>query len=232
MEVKKSPEADLEKEKSGFTLMGLLIAMCVLFIAFEWSQHELKIVDKTDIPTIDEGDEEVAPISDQNTPPPPPPPAPEPQVEITTPEYNKKEDAVTQKIEINSEDTGQEIETKQVISQTTEVEEEEVDKTIYTRVEKKAEFPGGKAALAAFLQKNLQYPKAALETGTQGNVIVKFTVNADGSIQDVEVTRSIDPALDKEAIRVVKMMPKWTPAMNQNKKVRSKFSQPIVFKIG
>lgn len=234
MEIKKSPEADLEREKSSFVLMGLLIAVCAIFIAFEWSQRDWKAATAQDVVTVDEGEEEVAPITEQNTPPPPPPPAPEPIIETPQPaEFNKKDNAETKKVDLGTEDIGTETKNAApVIEEKVEVVEEEEDTQIYVKVQEKAEFPGGKEGLGAFLKKNLSYPKSALETGTQGTVIVEFTVEKNGTVTDVKVVRSIDPALDKEAERVVKLMKGWKPAKNGTKYVRSKFRLPVTFRLG
>lgn len=234
MEIKKSYEADLENEKSNFILMGLLIAVCAIFIAFEWSQRDLKPVTKDEGIQMEEIEEESAPITEQNTPPPPPPPAPEPVVDQMPTEFKKDEKAETKSLNLNTEDTGKEVENaKPILNEPVAVvEEEDNDNQIYIKVQKKAEYPGGMNGLKTFLSKNLVYPKAALETGMQGTVIVQFTVEKNGTVTDVEVVRSIDPALDKEAVRVVKMMSGWAPAQNGTKNVRSKFKLPVAFKIG
>lgn len=234
MEIKKSYEADLENEKSNFILMGLLIAVCAIFIAFEWSNRDLKPVTKDEGIQMEEIEEDSAPITKQNTPPPPPPPAPEVIPEQMPTEFKKDEKAETKKIELNTEDTGEATkDAKPILDEPVKVEvEEDNDNQIYIKVQKKAEYPGGMNGLRAYLSKNLVYPKAALETGTQGTVIVQFTVEKNGTVTDVEVVRSIDPALDKEAMRVVKMMKGWTPAQNGTKNVRSKFKLPVAFKIG
>ncbi len=98
-------------------------------------------------------------------------------------------------------------------------------------VEQKPVFPGGQKALMEFLKSNLVYPKAARDSSIQGRVIIKFTVEKDGSITDVEVVRGVHPALDEEAVRVVSMMPKWQPAMRKGDPIRSKFSLPIYFRL-
>lgn len=97
--------------------------------------------------------------------------------------------------------------------------------------EHRAEFPGGDRALLDFLKSNLVYPKAAQDSSIQGRVIVRFTVEKDGSITDVEVARSVYPALDEEAVRVVSMMPKWKPGTQMGDIVRTKFTLPVLFKI-
>ena len=98
-------------------------------------------------------------------------------------------------------------------------------------VEQKPVFPGGQKALMEFLKSNLVYPKAARDSSIQGRVMVKFTVEKDGSITDVEVVRGVHPALDEEAVRVVSMMPKWKPGTQMGDTVRTKFTLPVLFKI-
>ena len=80
-----------------------------------------------------------------------------------------------------------------------------------------------------WLSENLKYPSICQEQGVQGRVVVRFVVNRDGSIVDVEIVRSPDPNLSKEAERVVKAMPKWKPARQGNKTVRSRFNLPVKF---
>jgi protein TonB len=109
-------------------------------------------------------------------------------------------------------------------------EEEEAEEEIFQVVEKMASFPGGNAKLMEFLRKELVYPQIAIDNNVQGRVFVQFVVNRDGSIQDVKVTRGVDPILDEEAIRVVKKMPKWVPAEQRGKTVRSRFTLPVMFK--
>ena len=94
------------------------------------------------------------------------------------------------------------------------------------------EFPhGGMAGVMQYLSRNIKYPAIAQENGTQGRVIVQFVVNKDGSITDVKVVRGADPYLDKEAIRVVTNMPKWTPGKTGGKAIRVKYTLPITFKL-
>lgn len=84
--------------------------------------------------------------------------------------------------------------------------------------------------LNQWISRNLTYPAIAAENNIQGKVIVCFVVERDGSISDVQVVRSVDPALDREAVRVVKCMPKWNPGRHNGKRVRVKFTLPINFR--
>ena len=102
---------------------------------------------------------------------------------------------------------------------------------IFTVVEQMPMFPGGDAALMGYLRDNMHYPTVAAENGVQGRVIVGFVVERDGSITDVNVLRSVDPSLDREAMRVVKAMPKWTPGKQNGSAVRVKYQVPVTFRL-
>ncbi len=101
----------------------------------------------------------------------------------------------------------------------------------YDVVEQMPEYPGGIPALIQFLQENLQYPELAMASRIEGRVLVAFIVEKDGSISDIHTVRSVDPSLDKEAIRVVSIMPKWAPGYMNGKPVRVRFTLPINFKL-
>ena len=98
-------------------------------------------------------------------------------------------------------------------------------------VDQQPSFPGGTNALNTFIASNLKYSVVAQENGIQGRVIVKFIVEKDGSISNVEVDRSVDPGLDNEAMRVVKAMPKWIPGQINGKAVKVECSHPFVFRL-
>ncbi|MBR4855909.1 MAG: TonB family protein [Bacteroidaceae bacterium] len=103
--------------------------------------------------------------------------------------------------------------------------------TIYGKVDKNAEYPGGTEALMKFMMTNLKYPETCRKEGIQGRVVIKFVVNTDGSIVDMEEARSPHADLTAEAMRVIKMMPKWTPATVGGKTVRSRFNLPVMFRL-
>ena len=102
---------------------------------------------------------------------------------------------------------------------------------IFTVVEQMPMFPGGDAALMGYLRDNIHYPTVAAENGVQGRVVVGFVVERDGSITDVNVLRSVDPSLDREAMRVVKSMPRWTPGKQNGSAVRVKYQVPVTFRL-
>ena len=113
-----------------------------------------------------------------------------------------------------------------------EVTEPEPDENaIFQVVETQPEFPGGIAELMKYLQKNMRYPKVCKEQGLQGRVIVQFVVNTDSTISDVNVIKPVNPHFDKEALRVVKAMPKWKPGTQRGKPVRVRFTLPVTFRL-
>lgn len=102
---------------------------------------------------------------------------------------------------------------------------------VFDVVEEMPQFPGGQAALLEYLAKSIIYPKDAEENGVQGRVICTFVVEKDGSLSDIKVVKSVDPSLDKEAIRVVKSMPKWKPGKQNGSYVRVKYTVPVQFRL-
>lgn len=102
---------------------------------------------------------------------------------------------------------------------------------VYDAVEQQAVFPGGQAALMRWISENLIYPVAAQENGVQGRVIVRFVIEKDGTVTNPVVVRSVDSDLDKEALRLVKKMPKWQPGKLNGVVVRSNFYLPVTFKL-
>ncbi|MEA4852628.1 MAG: energy transducer TonB [Paludibacter sp.] len=226
MDVKKSPKASLEDKKMLFVMMGLVMVLSLLYIGFEWTDKEITVYAATDTSLLAEEEIEVVQTA-QELPPPPPPPAPE-IVEI----LNVVEDNVeVASVEINTEDDKNKVVAISApVTSSAPIEEEE-DQVIFQVVEKMPSFPGGDAALFKFLNENVKYPVIAQENGVQGRVICQFVVNRDGSIVDVEVVRSVDASLDKEAIRVIKSMPKWSPGQQRGKPVRVKYTLPVNFKL-
>jgi protein TonB len=112
-----------------------------------------------------------------------------------------------------------------------EPEDDSSGDDLYINVDKRATFPGGNNKAVVFIKENLKYPEDAANYGIQGRVIVKFVVEEDGSISDIKVVRGVHPSLDAEAVRVVKLMPKWQPAERGGKPVRSRFNFPVYFKL-
>lgn len=229
MEIKKSPKADLEKGKTLGILMGMVVGLAVLFVGFEWGTKDIQVVTASDGVQDIIAEEEIEITRPENTPPPPPPP-PAP---VVTEVLNVVEDDVEleeQEI-ITSEDNQNEAQVQTYVAPAVVEEEEESAQQIFTVVEEMPKFPGGDAELLKFIAKSIKYPVIAQENGIQGRVICSFVVNRDGSVVDAEVLRGVDPSLDKEALRVIATMPKWTPGKQRGKPVRVKYTVPITFRL-
>jgi len=128
----------------------------------------------------------------------------------------------------NDEAEGEVLKAKEVIADEKPKEEET---KVFEVVEQMPEFPGGQAALLKWISDNIKYPTIAEENGIQGRVVCTFVVERDGSVTDVQVARSIDPSLDKEAVRVLKKMPRWNPGKQNGSAVRVKYTVPVTFKL-
>ncbi|MEJ8762169.1 TonB family protein [Phocaeicola sp. HCN-40430] len=227
MEIKKSPKADLEGKKTTWLLIGLVLILAVMFVAFEWTERDKQVVTDSgvEMPIFEE---EMIPITEQEEPKQAPPPPEAPKVEEVLQIAENDADVEETTIQ-SSEENNQAVEIKYVAPVVEEEEPEEAE--IFMVVEEMPEFPGGMAECLKFLGKNIKYPTIAQENGVQGRVIVQFVVNQDGSIVDPVVVRSVDPYLDKEALRVIKTMPKWKPGKQRGKAVRVKYTVPVTFKL-
>ena len=150
--------------------------------------------------------------------------------EIKLDEVEKSDKAVGAfNVQGNDEVGGEVLKAKEEIKapEPPKVEEEKV----FDVVEQMPSFTGGNTALMKFLNENIHYPVVAQENGVQGRVVVSFVVERDGHITDVQIARSVDPSLDKEAQRVVKSMPKWIPGKQNGSAVRVKFNVPVSFRL-
>lgn len=128
----------------------------------------------------------------------------------------------------NDEAAGEVLKAKEVIADEKPKEEET---KVFDVVEQMPSFPGGNAALMNYLGQNIKYPVIAEENGIQGRVIVQFVVGKDGHISDVRVAKSVDPSLDKEAVRVVKGMPRWIPGKQNGQAVTVRYTLPVTFRL-
>ena len=102
---------------------------------------------------------------------------------------------------------------------------------VFDVVEVMPQFPGGQIAMLKYIMETIKYPEQAMKEGIQGRVAVRFIVEKDGSISDVKPILSVHPLLNKEAVRVVESMPKWTPGKQNGKPVRVRFNLPVMFKL-
>jgi protein TonB len=226
MEIKKSPKADLEGKKTTSLLLGYVFILTLMFVAFEWTDRDKQVSTDTGITDV-VFEEEIVPITEQDqkmAPPPPEAPKVEDVLQIVENDAKIEESSIQA-----SEETGQAVEVKYV--QQVVEEEEPEEQEIFQVVEEMPEFPGGMAECMKFLGKNIKYPTISQENGVQGKVIVQFVVNKDGSVVDPVVVRSVDPYLDKEALRVINTMPKWKPGKQRGKPVRVRYTVPVTFRL-
>ncbi len=224
MEPKKSEKANLEKRIGIFFELGLVISISLILIAFEWTSGGLSD-NAFDTGNMEQIEEEIIPITRQEQPEPPKPPEPPKVTEVLN--------IVDDDVEIDDElilddfevDQDSEVE---IMEFTEEAEEEEAE--IFFIVEDMPGFMGkGQDGFRTWIGQNLRYPEIAAENGISGRVFVQFVVEPNGSVTNVKVVRGVDPALDAEAVRVVKSSPKWTPGKQRGKAVRVSFTFPINF---
>ena len=229
MDIKKSEKASLENKKLMFIEIGLVVSLAITLFAFEWtsSETETALLEDTTEVLIEE---EI--ISTNMETPPPPPAAPK------IPVLSDQIDIVDDEIEIeddmfmNLEDDaslGVEIMDYVEVVEEEVVEEEAIP---FQLVEEKPSFQGGDAnQFSKWVNSRLQYPEIAKENGVQGRVTLQFTVEKDGSVTKVKVLRGVDPSLDKEAVRVVSMSPKWKPGKQRDRAVPVTYTFPVIFQL-
>ncbi len=229
MEIKKSPKASLENKRLLFVEIGLIVALGLVYIAFNWSSRETKVEQLANNNQVVEV-EDMVPIT-QETPPPPPelaPPIVMVSDNIDIVDDNIKIDNSFLNLEDNA-DMG-----VQVMDYVEKVEEEAVEEEAipFQLVEEKPSFNGGDAnEFSKWVNAHLVYPAIAVETGVQGRVTLKFTVNPDGRVSDVKILRGVDSSLDKEALRVVSSSPRWKPGKQRDRPVKVTYTFPVVFQL-
>ncbi len=131
---------------------------------------------------------------------------------------------------VGNDENGEVLKAKEVIA-TEPVKPKEEENKVFDVVEQMPSYPGGMGALMQYLSSNIKYPAIAEENGIQGRVICTFVVERDGSITDVRIAKSVDPSLDKEAMRVVSKMPRWIPGKQNGSAVRVKYTLPVTFRL-
>ncbi|RXQ96513.1 energy transducer TonB [Ancylomarina salipaludis] len=226
MEVKKSQKADLENKRGLFLEIGLALTLAIVFLAFEWR------VDTSEANVLEaeqeiQAEEEIIPITRQEPVKPPPPPPPAPKVaDVLNIVDNDEEIDDELEIEDSEADMDEEVEI-QVVEET----EEEDEQQVFVIVEDMPEFPGGDLELQKWIARSIKYPVIAQENGITGRVYVGFVVNKLGAIENVKIMRGVDPSLDKEAVRVIKNMPKWKPGKQRGKAVKVSYTVPINFQL-
>ena len=232
MEIKKNARADIEKSKPLSFLMGVVVGLASLFVGFEWGERDIKITVDSGIAVVVQEEEIEATVQEEYTPPPP---VAEPEV-IKAPEIIqivednvKVEEVVIMTSEGSADQVQEAVYTPPAAIV---IEEEEVDEHhVFYHAEQMPEYPGGDVAMMKFLNDNMNYPTVPQENGIQGTVYCQFTVNVDGTVTDVEVMRTVDPYLDKEAVRVIKLLSKFKPGEQRGKPVRVKYQARIRFQL-
>ena len=228
MEIKKTPKADLENRRTLYTEIGLVVALLVVWGAFSYSTKEKAVAILGEDAQVVEV-EDMVPIT-QETPPPPPE---APKIPVVSDQIDIVEDDI--KVEDNfmslEDDANLGVEIMDYVEEVKEevVEEEAIP---FQLVEEKPSFNGGDAnEFSKWVNSKLQYPEIAKENGVQGRVTLQFTVNPDGSVSNVKVLRGVDSSLDKEAVRVVSMSPKWKPGKQRDRAVKVTYTFPVIFQL-
>lgn len=225
MEAKKTPRADLENRRGLFLEIGLVVILAAALVAFNIKSYDKEVKEVSTRTADVEIDADIIQTA-EDTPPPPPPEEPEVVATELNVVENDAEDIHEVGI-INAEakaDEALEFTRVEVKEEVEEVEEE-----VFLVVEEDPEFPGGLDALSKFIADNIKYPQLAKENNITGKVFVSFVVEKDGRVGQVKILRDIGGGCGNEAVRVVKMMPKWKPGKQRGKAVRTQFNLPVNF---
>lgn len=234
MEIKKSPQADLENRRTQSFLLGIIVVLASLFVALEYTpnlgEDELDadalddIVKELDLDKLKEEENRIPLIT---------------KPVALVPKTIEKLNVVDEEDPADELDDDELMPDKSDIADKTtdedevrpDVTKEELDAFDMKVVEQLPEFPGGAVALMQWLTKNLRYPASARQRQVQGRVVTQFIVNADGTLSDLKVVESAEPSLDREALRVLRMMPAWKAGQIDQKPCRTMVCIPIVFKL-
>ena len=224
METKKTPQASLENKRVLFLELGLIVSLLAAIGAFSYSTavRKVPVFQATGQTLIDE---EIVPIV-RDTPPEPPkaPAIPQFSEILTIVDDNVKTDDV---IIFDDSDIEVPVYVYRELVVDDPVEEEDIP---FVLVEQKPTFQGGDANdFSRWISQHLDYPEIAKANGVQGRVMVQFTVQKDGSVGNVKLLRGVDPSLDKEALRVVALSPKWEPGRQRDRSVNVTYQFPVIF---
>ena len=233
MEVKKSSKANLENRQTQGFLLGVILVLAMLFVALEYDytssgdEYDAEtlenIVKEIDLEALKE-EERIPLIKEQVREQPQS--AEKLNVVEEDPEVELKDDIAPPEndVELKTVDEAEDPEQPTVLDM-------ENNPLNFRVVEELPEFPGGATEFMKWLTKNLRYPPAAQQHKVQGKVVAQFIVNKDGTVSDIEILKPVDPSLDREALRVLRMMPKWKAGMQDAKPCRTQVCIPIVFKL-
>ncbi len=221
MEIKKLPKADLEGKRIFFREIGLVVVLFVVYLCFQWSTKDVTVEDLSiDTESIIE-DEVISTRIEKK--------------KITPPKQKVVEviEVVDDEVELDEEDEpdfNEDVDLDDEI-EVIEMDDEEDDNVVFKVVQDMPEFPGGLKALYKFIYKYIKYPAVAAESGIQGKVFLKFVVTKSGKVDRIQVLRGVDPTLNKEAIRVVRMLPRFTPGKQRGKSVNVWYQLPVTFRL-
>jgi len=225
MKSKKSEKANLEKQKGILFTFGLVISLGAVLVAFEWKTKPNAII----VPNISSNDV----IEETYTPPATieKKEIPKPKIEVEIIEIIGNNEIVLEPIEFSTSEIENPILDFEAYLNILPEEKIEKEKNVFIIAEQMPEFPGGELALLKYLANSIQYPVIAMENGITGKIYVSFIINEKGGIEDVNLLRGIDEALNNEALRVVKSLPKWQPGRQGGKAVKVRYTLPIVFEM-
>lgn len=229
MEIKKSPQADLERKRGLWLLIGYAMALSLLYIALEWSSDKPQAETGGMIAeTIFEEEIELPEV------PPPPPPAELPAEEPLPPEELKILDDTSDEEETGlspDEDAASDMQNT-TLPETEQPADASNDSSTFDLVEQMPEFAdGGLPGLMRYLSRNIRYPAIAIAKHIQGQVTVQFIVDRDGSIADATVIQGVNAYLDREALHVIRNMPPWKPGIREGEPVRVRCTIPVIFRL-
>ncbi|MBQ1758237.1 MAG: energy transducer TonB [Prevotella sp.] len=237
MESKKTSKADLNEKRGTFFVLGIILALSLLFVSLEYTSKEFDSFLEDEYLDDLAQDFELLPSMDE-------------EEELETASPQERTTVLTENIKV-TEEVPSEIDNtsiptplieqevtddmtneKETDEQTPPNVAEQAEEPIQFRiVEQYPEFPGGMTEYMKWLTRNLRYPDIARSQKIQGKVVVQFIVNQDGTIADAKVVKSVNPHLDREAMRVIRMMPSWKPGIQDNKPCKTMVAVPIVFKL-
>lgn len=228
MEAKKSPKADLEKRRGLYLEIGLVVILAAALVAFNIKSYdkEEKVVNTRTAES--EIDVEILNTQEEETPPPP-----QEEPEIVATDLNVVENDATDIEEVGIINAGDDANkgAERITNVVVEEEVQEDEDEVFIVVEEDPEFPGGLTALSQFIADNIKYPQLAKENNITGRVFVSFVVEKDGRVGQVKILRDIGGGCGNEAVRVVKLMPKWKPGKQRGKPVRTQFNLPVNFEL-
>ncbi len=226
MDLKKSKQANLEVKRTSNFIIGIIITLSLILISFEWTSS---ININTDLEAVSEiiFEEQMIQITRREEPKPEPKPELPKIMEVINimPDDVELEDVVFD-VEVTDNTW-----VDYVINVRNSEEVLSNEDEIFVLVEDMPLFNGENPDIefTKYIARNVKYPKIALDNGVSGRVFVQFVIDPHGNLVDAKIVRSVDPALDKEALRVVTSSPKWTPGKQRNKAVKVSFTFPIRF---